>query len=278
MAYNNRKNVTISTGNYITFDGVDLNYGNAFDIQNGLFIAPYNGTYAFSLTTHSQGWHSNNKNGNLQIERNGVDHLTILFKNQVYENIAFSWMMNLNLGDTMKIKVTKNEIFADRHANTLLSGRIQESCDVIFSSYWNSETHVSSGSLKYDSFLVNYGNAFDGNVFKAPFDGVYEFNFLVNSDSGEGQIDVLKNNVASLSFSNSDVQYESLSATWLFQLKTNDEIKLNVARGTIYSNTNATRFFNGKLIEYQSTLDHAVIFCAYANPYVEVSEFYNTIF
>lgn len=49
---------TVSSNNVIIFDEVDLNLGNAYDSRHGVFTAPVNGTYLFSMALGNPSGHS----------------------------------------------------------------------------------------------------------------------------------------------------------------------------------------------------------------------------
>ncbi|XP_045202187.2 collagen alpha-1(X) chain-like [Mercenaria mercenaria] len=56
----------VHTGHLIVFDRVDLNIGNGFDPRHGIFTAPCNGTYLFSITLGNVA-----KSGNIHLKKNG---------------------------------------------------------------------------------------------------------------------------------------------------------------------------------------------------------------
>ena len=140
---------------------------------------------------------------------------------------------------------------------------ILNSCPVAFSVYMNSSDTTYSGPLAFNNSLINVGNAFSLNIFKAPMEGVFEFSFAITQDTGEAQIDVTKNGVVILSFSSDNQQYTSFSASWLIELKQFDQIQLSVARGSIISDSDKTRIFNGRLLQHEIT--EAVFFCVFSN-------------
>ena len=258
--------MSILAGSYITFNELTVNFGNAFSIKEGLFTAPQTGDYSFSFTTHL----SSGGKGKIVIEKNGVDQLTFGGPSALYENMAFSWMMSLNSGDKLKLKNMQGSIYlvaiSQGHSNSmLLSGRLLRSCAVTFSSYMNSNNIISAtGNLYFDKFLLDEGNAFASDVFTAPLNGVFQFNFAANTHpGGEVQIDIEKNNDVILRFSNGNKDNANFGATWLIQLVTNDTIKLKVSKGSIYSNSDLTRILNGQMVPHQTS--GAVMFSAYSN-------------
>ena len=260
--------VYISAETYLTFEGMHLNHGKSFDPKNGLFIAPENGTYKLSFTTHVYT-SLYIDHVTLVIEKNEMEQLTYSTNGYPHGNWAFSWMMSLQNNDQVKIKLKKGRLqirkgsVSNSARQMIWSGMILNSCSVAFSSYMNFPETTSSGPLKFDKFLVNVGHAFDMSIFKAPLDGVFEFSFTVTQYFGEAQIDVTKNNIVILSFSSDDKQYTSFGASWLIQLEKDDEIQLIVARGSIISDTDKTKIFNGHLLQYQTT--EAVLFCVFSN-------------
>jgi hypothetical protein len=49
---------TVSSNHVVIFDEVDLNLGNAYDPRHGIFTAPVNGTYLFSMALGNPTGHS----------------------------------------------------------------------------------------------------------------------------------------------------------------------------------------------------------------------------
>ena len=250
--------MSISAGSYITFEELNVNFGNAFSINEGLFTAPQTGDYSFSFTAPLYG----DDKAKIAIEKNGVDQLTFGGPDNYYENMAFSWMMSLNSGDKLKLKHMQGTINTN---SMILSGRLLRSCAVTVSSYMNTNNIISAnGNLYFDQFLLDKGNAFASDVFTAPLNGVFQFNFAANTHpGGEVQIDIEKNNDVILRFSNGNKDNANFGATWLIQLVTNDKIKLKVSKGSIYSNSDSTRILNGQMVPHQTS--GAVMFSAYSN-------------
>ena len=199
-----------------------------------------------------------------------MDQLTFGGTDAPYENMAFSWMMSLDSGDKLKLKNLQGTIYIFDLTHThpesmILSGRLLRSCAVTFSSYMNTNNIISAnGNLYFDKFLLDKGNAFASDVFTAPLNGVFQFNFAANTHpGGEVQIDIEKNNDVILRFSNGNKDNANFGATWLIQLVTNDQIKLTVSKGSIYSNSDSTRILNGQMVPHQTS--GAVMFSAYSN-------------
>ena len=257
---------------YLTFEGMLLNHGNSF--LNRIFVAPENGAYKFSFSTHVYTNYIYEL-VSIVIEKNGIEQLTFSTNGHHYGSLGYSWIMLLEINDQLKLKLTTGRL---NNANVdssstrqmIWSGLILNNCPVTFSAFKNSFDTTSSGPLAFNKLLINEGNAFSLNTFKAPLDGVFEFSFAITQDSGEAQIDVTKNGDVILSFSSDDKQYTSFRASWLIELKKHDQIQLTVARGTIISDSDMTRIFNGRLLQHE--LVGAVMFCVYANDGGQISK------
>ena len=99
--------VSTSAGNTIMFDhdgryqAFKLDYKNSFDYSNGVFTAPIDGTYSFSLTRHAGSGY-----GTIAVERNESKELQFHGGEEVYDSIVPSWLMILNKGDRIRLTVT----------------------------------------------------------------------------------------------------------------------------------------------------------------------------
>ena len=125
---------------------------------------------------------------------------------------------------------------------------------IVFSAYKNSGG-IEEGNYfdNFDKFLTNQGNAFvlsDG-IFTAQRTGTYEFSVSARYyfSSGYSTISVEKNGVDELKFSNheksDDYSYDTLTFSWIMELKQKDIIRLKVTAGAFYT---YGCIFNGKYI------------------------------
>ena len=248
---------------YMRFEQLELDYGNAFDIDNGIFTVPLNGTYEFSLTRH-QG----SEYAKIQVEINGVDQLRFHGSSYTYDSICSTWLMVLNLGDQVRIRITDGKIHSDSSRYTIFTGRIVNPYDIAFSYFSNNYETVTSDVLSFNNVLVNHGNYFNTTVFKAPKAGIYQFSFMASSYSNNAQIQVMKKDFLSgmeipvLKFYSSSTLYNSFGPNWIMPVFKGDEIWLKVTQGSIYTDDEANRIFNGQLLLHNTP--GAVIFCVYS--------------
>ena len=129
---------------------------------------------------------------------------------------------------------------------------------IVFSAYKTSGGSVTVGNYldNFDKFLTNQGNAFvisDG-IFTAQRTGTYEFSVSARYyfSSGYSTISVEKNGVDELKFSNheksDDYSYDTLTFSWIMELKQKDIIQLKVTAGSFICSSSSGCIFNGKYI------------------------------
>ena len=127
---------------------------------------------------------------------------------------------------------------------------------IVFSAYGTTHGYGAGSYLdNFDKFLTNQGNAFvlsDG-IFTAQRTGTYEFSVSAPdfSKNGRTTMSVEKNGVGELKFSNyehSDYSYDTLTFSWIMELKQKDMIRLKVTAGTFDCSSSYGCIFNGKYI------------------------------
>ena len=97
----------VGNGQAITFDTEIANIGNSMDASSGVFTVKKKGLYAFTFTAVSTS------GGHLQIEvlKNGNRIFTIEdFTEKSEENVAASWMSQLEERDTISLRLSVNGI------------------------------------------------------------------------------------------------------------------------------------------------------------------------
>ena len=256
--------VSTASGNTIMFDNdggfqaFKLNYKNSFDYSNGVFTTPINGTYAFSLTRNAGSGY-----GTIAVERNESKELQFHGGEELYDSIVPSWLMMLNKGDRIRLTVTNGNISSAISRYTIWSGRLQNNNGVAFSSFVDFYDIDNTGILSFTKSHFNTGNGFNSNIFKVPRGGIYEFSFMANSNTGYGQVKVMKNGFVKLTFFTRAPKFEASGPSWIMHLQKGDEIWLNVTQGSIASDTDMNRVFNGILL-YPDFSD-GLFFCVYHN-------------
>ena len=127
--------------------------------------------------------------------------------------------------------------------------------DVIFSAYKRDGTyiHIDEYFEGFGGYLTNIGNNFElsNGTFTAPRNGIYEFSaaafgYVFEDNSG---ITIHHNDADVLSFWT--YNFDTLSFSWIMELKEGDTIRLRNTGGTFYcafGTTSPNCIFNGKLI------------------------------
>ena len=128
---------------------------------------------------------------------------------------------------------------------------------IVFSAYKTSGTFATGSYLDdFDKFLTNQGNAFvlsDG-IFTAQRTGTYEFSVSAfHIINGYSRISVEKNGISELKFSTwentgGDYSDDTLTFSWIMELKQKDIIRLKVTDGRFYCGSPNGCIFNGKYI------------------------------
>ncbi len=104
-----------SSGNYesgclikIPFERQILNFGNGFDWVNQQFIAPYNGTYFFSISG-TKAYPQDGKTC-IHVKLNNVNIAQVLSsQNTVFGGFATVLSRNLNVGDKIELVMHEYE-------------------------------------------------------------------------------------------------------------------------------------------------------------------------
>ena len=111
----------INAGSYIHFDNFYSNNGNSFDLASGTFTTPVNGHYHFSFSANC-GF--SKARCLIYVEKNSDKIVHAFFTGGTYynngvgetdANIASSWMLSLNEGDTIRLYVEAGPIYTERN-------------------------------------------------------------------------------------------------------------------------------------------------------------------
>ena len=114
----------VSSGEYIrNFNGFLTNYGNSFSLKFGIFTSPRQGVFEFSATIH----HITSGSHHLIVEKSNHQVLEF-FSHAEYEDsnddpLSFSWIMELQQGDTVRLKVTAGIFHAESYAYWMFNGK-----------------------------------------------------------------------------------------------------------------------------------------------------------
>jgi len=112
----------ITEGQYIDgFERYLTNYGKSFDLMSGTFTAPRGGVFEFSATLLS-GF--KNPQSLMAIEKN---HNTDIKFRTTYGNVqniaSFSWITELEKGDTIRLRVSKGIFYCGTDYNCVFTGK-----------------------------------------------------------------------------------------------------------------------------------------------------------
>ena len=111
----------INAGSYIHFNNYYVNNGNSFDLASGTFTTPVNGHYHFSFSANC-GF--SKARCLIYVEKNSDKIVHAFFTGGTYynngvgetdANIASSWMLSLNEGDTIRLYVEEGPIRTEHY-------------------------------------------------------------------------------------------------------------------------------------------------------------------
>ena len=114
---------TIGSGS-LTFDRAPINIGGSMKPLRGEFEAPVRGIYYFSFSSMT----SDQVEGTtgVYIYKNGAQFNVIYEShgNKKYNNLNSSWMMKLERGDQVKMKILQGKLFANVNIHLLWTGHL----------------------------------------------------------------------------------------------------------------------------------------------------------
>ena len=111
----------------MTFKRFHVDSGNTFDLSTGTFTAPVSGVYEFSFTGNT----ASDNSCLIQIYKNGSNKLHSFYtrgglNSEPYANLASSWIVSLDAGDTIRLKVYSGTLYSDSSTNRILTGKLLE--------------------------------------------------------------------------------------------------------------------------------------------------------
>ena len=115
----------ITNGNYIDFTNFLTNFGvgDQFTLKTGTFNSSKNGIYEFSFS----GYHEFNGNTGIIVEKNGEPILSSLGSFNLKEHgltSGFGWQVQLNVGDTIRLKVSQGKIYGGSFFHRIFNGKL----------------------------------------------------------------------------------------------------------------------------------------------------------
>ena len=115
----------ITAGSYITFDQFWINNGNDFDLSTGSFKTPLNGSYEFSFSGNAY----NTGYCYIQVLKNGMEVNQFQSKSSYYANMASTWILALDSGDEIRLKVRDGACYSDINMHRSFTGKLLEIAD-----------------------------------------------------------------------------------------------------------------------------------------------------
>ena len=112
----------ITTGSCITFDQFWVNNGNDFTLSTGEFKAPFNGTYEFSFSGNSYA----DRYCYIQVLKNEEEVNEFLSDDPGYQNLSSTWILVLEAGDKIRLKVRDGTLYSDTHMYRTFLGKLLE--------------------------------------------------------------------------------------------------------------------------------------------------------
>jgi len=111
-------------GKYIiSYDKFLLNYGNAFDLDTGTFTAQRPGIFEFFVSMY----HLTSGHALLGVMKNGILEVNFDSYDDYYDSLSFSWIMELQEGDIVQLKVISGVFRCYDIAGCIFNGKfIQE--------------------------------------------------------------------------------------------------------------------------------------------------------
>ena len=102
-----------------SYDGFLTEYGSSFSLSSGTFNAQRDGVYSFSASAY----HYDQGENRLSVMKNGQKELEFgsyaRIANDNDDTLTFSWMMELETGDNVHLKVTAGRFYC---GNCIFSG------------------------------------------------------------------------------------------------------------------------------------------------------------
>ena len=108
----------------ITFDRAPINVGGSMKPLKGEFEAPVRGIYYFSFSSMTSDQVMGTTG--VYIYKNGAQFNVIYEShgNEKYNNLNSSWMMRLDQGDEVKMKILQGKLFANVNIHLIWTGHL----------------------------------------------------------------------------------------------------------------------------------------------------------
>ena len=115
----------------MTFQEFHVNNGNTFDLSTGTFTAPVSGVYEFTFSGNTDP----KTKCSIEVHKNGDKVLSFYdtgghygekSSQDIFANFGSSWIVSLNIEDTIKLKVNGGKLYSSSYYNRILTGKLLE--------------------------------------------------------------------------------------------------------------------------------------------------------
>ena len=100
-------------------DNFLINTGTYLESGSDVFKAPRNGIYDFSFNANS-----NDGGAEIHILKNNVKKIAFSTGKDKYDSISADWMIQLDEGDQLQLKVVQGSLLVDSNAKCYINGKL----------------------------------------------------------------------------------------------------------------------------------------------------------
>jgi hypothetical protein len=115
-----------ASGNDFVFDAVDVNVGSNYNASTGVFTAPVSGNYFFSISALAD-FNQSTGDHDLWLLRNGANYARVRTSSNYsghYETATITAVVNLSVGDEVKVYVASGSFYGDGNRWAWFSGHL----------------------------------------------------------------------------------------------------------------------------------------------------------
>jgi hypothetical protein len=109
---------------HLTYNETNTNVGNSLDISTGIFQTQVDGIYQFTFSSVTGTFVPSL--AYLMVQKNGIDHLLIMEKNEngYYNKFGQTWVMNLLTGDKVGLYLQGGTLYIDNARPAIFTGEL----------------------------------------------------------------------------------------------------------------------------------------------------------
>ena len=110
----------------MAFNDFHVNIGNIFNLSTGTFTAPVKGIYEFSFSGNGAA----NSEYGIHVHKNGgrihgfYTRSPEKEERATYDNLASTWLVTLDVNDTVKLKRSYGGFFTNYNMNRVFNGKL----------------------------------------------------------------------------------------------------------------------------------------------------------